>query len=559
MGTKTGTAEKVASELCLHVELAHNQEHDCRGNRAVPARRSSEQKRAPAAATRPRCASSGAGPRADARSWCSSSSTSRAASVTSARKSPARPRSAILREALGSRAARGRRGARTNGFHCESTLADEGCFGTTLGGGSAWRLVELGSRRTVGGCPAPVGGAGREDHRRPAGQPPGGRRRSLRGSARERARSGRASLADALARGASRDPRAAPIAALEGVRAVDPSRRAPRRRASRRARPRRAGAAPCSSLRRHRHERQDARPRTSSAHLLRARGRRRRCSAPSGNRLADGGARLRRTRRPTRPSSSASLAQTPRAAAATRRDGGQLARARPGAHARASSSTSRSSRTSRATTSTTTATSRPTRAPRSGSSTASRPERTAGRQRRRPAGAAHVARARTRAGRARRHLQRQVARRPVRLATSRRARGDHLFLQWDGDLADRVVTPPRRAGTTSRTRWRLGRASLVSGASPSSVAGRARHAPRARPGGSSRSPRAARGFRVLVDYAHTRGRARDVCSPYLRELCPSRAPTAGGSSCVFGCGGDRDRASARRWARVVGRSPTSRS
>jgi hypothetical protein len=34
MGTKTGTAEKTPSELCLHAELQHNQEHDCHGNRA---------------------------------------------------------------------------------------------------------------------------------------------------------------------------------------------------------------------------------------------------------------------------------------------------------------------------------------------------------------------------------------------------------------------------------------------------------------------------------------------------------------------------------------------
>jgi cell division protein FtsI/penicillin-binding protein 2 len=34
MGTKTGTAQRVGTELCLHVELAHNREHDCHGNRA---------------------------------------------------------------------------------------------------------------------------------------------------------------------------------------------------------------------------------------------------------------------------------------------------------------------------------------------------------------------------------------------------------------------------------------------------------------------------------------------------------------------------------------------
>ena len=34
MGTKTGTAEKVAGEVCLHAELEHNRKHGCRGARA---------------------------------------------------------------------------------------------------------------------------------------------------------------------------------------------------------------------------------------------------------------------------------------------------------------------------------------------------------------------------------------------------------------------------------------------------------------------------------------------------------------------------------------------
>ncbi|MFN0009443.1 MAG: penicillin-binding transpeptidase domain-containing protein [Planctomycetota bacterium] len=34
MGTKTGTAQKVGSEVCLHVELQHNRDHGCRGARA---------------------------------------------------------------------------------------------------------------------------------------------------------------------------------------------------------------------------------------------------------------------------------------------------------------------------------------------------------------------------------------------------------------------------------------------------------------------------------------------------------------------------------------------
>lgn len=34
MGTKTGTAQKVPGEVCLHAELAHNREHHCNGARA---------------------------------------------------------------------------------------------------------------------------------------------------------------------------------------------------------------------------------------------------------------------------------------------------------------------------------------------------------------------------------------------------------------------------------------------------------------------------------------------------------------------------------------------
>ncbi len=38
MGTKTGTAQKVPGEVCLHVELAHNRDHKCRGARACRAK-----------------------------------------------------------------------------------------------------------------------------------------------------------------------------------------------------------------------------------------------------------------------------------------------------------------------------------------------------------------------------------------------------------------------------------------------------------------------------------------------------------------------------------------
>lgn len=38
MGTKTGTAQKVPSEPCLHVELQHNREHHCNGSRECRAR-----------------------------------------------------------------------------------------------------------------------------------------------------------------------------------------------------------------------------------------------------------------------------------------------------------------------------------------------------------------------------------------------------------------------------------------------------------------------------------------------------------------------------------------
>lgn len=38
MGTKTGTAQKVPGEVCLHAELAHNRQHACRGARACRAK-----------------------------------------------------------------------------------------------------------------------------------------------------------------------------------------------------------------------------------------------------------------------------------------------------------------------------------------------------------------------------------------------------------------------------------------------------------------------------------------------------------------------------------------
>ncbi|MBL8859456.1 MAG: hypothetical protein JNL28_13170 [Planctomycetes bacterium] len=37
IGTKTGTAQRVGTELCLHVELEHNKQHDCHGARACRA------------------------------------------------------------------------------------------------------------------------------------------------------------------------------------------------------------------------------------------------------------------------------------------------------------------------------------------------------------------------------------------------------------------------------------------------------------------------------------------------------------------------------------------
>lgn len=42
MGTKTGTAQKVPGEVCLHVELAHNREHHCNGARACRAKLASQ-------------------------------------------------------------------------------------------------------------------------------------------------------------------------------------------------------------------------------------------------------------------------------------------------------------------------------------------------------------------------------------------------------------------------------------------------------------------------------------------------------------------------------------
>ena len=48
-------------------------------------------------------------------------------------------------------------------------------------------------------------------------------------------------------------------------------------------------------------------------------------------------------------------------------------------------------------------------------------------------------------------------------------------------------------------------------------------------------------FAVLVDYAHT----PDALGRVLAAARAARPAPAAGCSCVFGCGGDRDRASGR--------------
>ena len=88
---------------------------------------------------------------------------------------------------------------------------------------------------------------------------------------------------------------------------------------------------------------------------------------------------------------------------------------------------------------------------------------------------------------------------------------------------------------------------LLSGASPSRVLEGLASASSA-PGRLEEVPAGGRGFRVLVDYAHTEEALKRVLSE-LRELAGPDARIV----CLFGCGGDRDRGKREPMGRAAGR------
>ena len=95
-------------------------------------------------------------------------------------------------------------------------------------------------------------------------------------------------------------------------------------------------------------------------------------------------------------------------------------------------------------------------------------------------------------------------------------------------------------------------AALLSGASPADVLGGLASASPA-PGRLEPVDTGARGFRVLVDYAHSEDALANVCRAVRGALegAPGRSGRRGRLIVVFGCGGDRDRGKRAPMGRVV--------
>jgi UDP-N-acetylmuramoyl-L-alanyl-D-glutamate--2,6-diaminopimelate ligase len=95
-------------------------------------------------------------------------------------------------------------------------------------------------------------------------------------------------------------------------------------------------------------------------------------------------------------------------------------------------------------------------------------------------------------------------------------------------------------------------AALLSGASPADVVGGLASASPA-PGRLEPVDTGARGFRVLVDYAHSEDALANVCRAVRGALegSPGRSGRRGRLIVVFGCGGDRDRGKRAPMGRVV--------
>jgi UDP-N-acetylmuramoyl-L-alanyl-D-glutamate--2,6-diaminopimelate ligase len=95
-------------------------------------------------------------------------------------------------------------------------------------------------------------------------------------------------------------------------------------------------------------------------------------------------------------------------------------------------------------------------------------------------------------------------------------------------------------------------AALLSGASPADIVGGLASASPA-PGRLEPVDTGARGFRVLVDYAHSEDALANVCRAVRGALegSPGRSGRRGRLIVVFGCGGDRDRGKRAPMGRVV--------